>query len=401
MKYRVTLLVACLGMNFCGSAFAQEALPVLVPESAGSSPQDRGVRYHTHLRVLVAGDASASSTAQFNTPATIRSAYSLPSTGGSQAIALVDAYHDPTALGDFNAFAKQYSLPQQTTTNATASTNKVFQVVYANGSQPQSGGNYIASWNLEESLDIEWAHAIAPNAKIYLVEARTDSMSDLDYAVEVASALPGVKEVSMSWGGAEVAAEANWYDNIFTTSGVVYFAAGGDTSAEVGYPSTSPNVVSCGGTTINRSNTGAFLSETAWSDTGCGLSVYEKRPSFQNGISTIVGSKRGVNDISFLANPNSGVYVYDSTPLWGESGWWIVGGTSLATPCLAGVVNLAATSGTAFALSTASEQARIYGNLGKSSVFRDITSGTDGRFKCATGWDYITGVGSPLGLNGK
>jgi subtilase family serine protease len=353
------------------------------------------------LRVLVAGDASASSTAQFNTPATIRSAYSLPSTGGSQAIALVDAYHDPTALGDFNAFAKQYSLPQQTTTNATASTNKVFQVVYANGSQPQSGGNYIASWNLEESLDIEWAHAIAPTAKIYLVEADSDSNGDLFNAVKVASSLPGVKEISMSWGGSESPNEVGFYDAYFQTYGIVFLAAGGDSSDTVDYPSASPNVISCGGTSLNRTPTGALSSETGWSDTGCGASRYETRPTFQSAISQIVGSHRGVNDISFLANPNTGVYVCDSTPLWNETGWWILGGTSLSAPSLAGVLNLAASYGNGFAPNTASEQVRLYSNLGNAHAFRDITSGTDGKFKCASGWDFVTGVGSPVGLGGK
>jgi subtilase family serine protease len=242
---------------------------------------------------------------------------------------------------------------------------------------------------------------MAPNAKIYLVEAASDSTSDLFNAVKTAAALPGVKEVSMSWGGSESASEVSWLDAYFVSYGIVYLAAGGDTSDEVDYPSASPNVVSCGGTSLNRSATGAFISETGWSDTGCGLSAYEGRPAYQSSISTIVGPHRGVNDLSFDADPNTGVYVYDSTPLWGGAGWWILGGTSLATPCLAGVLNEAAASGNGFALTTASEQVRIYGNLGNARVFRDITSGTDGTDKCGVGWDLVTGVGSPVGLSGK
>jgi subtilase family serine protease len=376
-------------------------LPVLVPESAGKSTTEWGYRSHTHLRVLVAANASASNTAQFNTPATIRSAYALPATGGSGAIALVDAYHYPTALQDFNFFAKQYGLPQETSTNATATGNQKFQVVYATGAKPLSGGNYISSWNMEAALDIEWAHAIAPGAKIYLVEAASDSLSDLNYAVQIASRLTGVKEISMSWGGGEISSEVHLYDSIFTTNGVVYFAAGGDSSALVEYPSVSPNVVSCGGTTLNRSSTGALQSETAWADTGAGLSVYEPRPIFQNVISSIVGNHRGTNDVAFDANPNTGVYVYDTTPLWGETGWWILGGTSVASPCLAGVVNLAAASGNGFAANTPAEQARLYGNMNNTQEFRDVTSGTDGRLKSVAGWDFITGIGTPLGLGGK
>jgi len=407
MKYYVMLLAIWMGSSWSLPAWAQaeqpERLPVFIPESAGSSPRDRNIRSHNHLRVLAAGKAKAMSAtvAQFNTPATVLSAYNLPSTGGSGAIAIVDAYHYPTALADFNAFAKQYSLPQETSTIATSSGNKIFQVVYATGSQPASGGNFIASWNLEEALDTQWAHAIAPKAKIYVVEAASDSTSDLYYAVQVASSLAGVKEVSMSWGGSESSTELSSYDKYFSVYGIVYLAAGGDTSDEVEYPSASPDVISCGGTSLNRSSTGVFISETGWSDTGCGLSVYEPRPSYQNGISSIVGTHRGVNDMSFVADPNTGVYVYDSTPMLGEEGWWIVGGTSLATPSLAAVLNLAATAGSGFAVNTASEQTRIYSNLRNASDFRDIISGTDGKDKCAVGWDFVTGVGSPVGLSGK
>ncbi|HEV3271079.1 MAG TPA: S53 family peptidase [Candidatus Methylacidiphilales bacterium] len=402
MKFSLMLL-AVLAIGCLLPVAGQEAprhLTVLVPESAGSSPQDRGVRFHTRLRVLVVPNAASSTTSQFNTPATLRSIYNLPATGGSDAIAVVDAYHYPTALADFNAFAKYFGMAQETSTNATA-VNKTFQVVYARGYAPQSGGNYIASWNLEAALDIEWAHSMAPNAKIYLVEAASDSMNDLDYAVEVAASLTGVKEVSMSWGGSETSYEAMMYDPIFKASGVVYTASGGDSSDEMEYPAASPNVVSCGGTSVNRSATGIFLSETGWNDTGCGPSVYEPRPGYQNGVASVVGAKRGVSDLAFDSDPNTGVYVYDSTPLWGESGWWILGGTSVASPSLAGVFNLAATSGNGFAVNTAAEQARIYGSLGNAKAFRDITSGTDGKYTCKVGYDFITGVGTPNGLVGK
>jgi len=408
MKFYPMLVAAWMGVG-CSLPAVAGQFQVLVPESAGSSPQDRGVRSHTQLRVLVAPNSRSGGSnsqelalAQFNTPATLRSAYNLPATatGGSNAIALVDAYHYPTALADFNAFSSYFGLPQETSTVATAA-NSRFQVVYAPGSQPESGGNYIASWNMEAALDIEYAHAMAPGAKIYLVEAASDSNSDLDYAVQVAATLPGVKEVSMSWGGGESSYEAIYYDPVFTASGVVYLASSGDSSDEMEYPAASPNVVSCGGTSVNRNVNGAFLSETAWNETGCGPSAYEPRPSYQNGVASVVGTKRGVCDFSFDANPNTGVYVYDSTPLWGEAGWWILGGTSVASPSLAGVLNLAASSGNGFAANTAAEQARIYGSLGKANAFRDITSGTDGRYSCKVGYDFITGVGSPNGLVGK
>jgi kumamolisin len=405
MKFRLVLLAAWMGIGCSLPAVAGSEAPrhlqVLVPESAGVGAQDRGVRSHTRLRVLVVPDAAASTTSQFNTPATLRSIYHLPSTGGSGAIAIVDSYHFPTALADFNAFSKYFGMPQETSTVATASSNKTFQVVYAPGYVPQSGGNYIASWNLEAALDIEWAHAMAPTAKIYLVEAASDSTNDLDYAVRVAATLTGVKEISMSWGGGEASYEAMFFDPIFKAPGVVYLASGGDTSAQMEYPAASPNVVSCGGTSVNRTTTGVFTSETGWNDTGCGPSAFEPRPTFQNGVASVVGAKRGVSDLAFDADPNTGVYVFDSTVLWGESGWWILGGTSVSSPSLAGVFNLAASSGNGFAANTAQEEARIYANVGKTTAFRDITSGTDGTFTCRVGYDFITGVGTPNGLTGK
>jgi subtilase family serine protease len=167
------------------------------------------------------------------------------------------------------------------------------------------------------------------------------------------------------------------------------------------YPAASPNVVACGGTTINRSSGGAVVNETAWADAGCGPSAYEKRPAFQNAVASIVGAKRGVSDLSFVSDPSTGVYVYDNTPFEGEEGWYILGGTSVASPSLAGVVNLAASSGNGFAANSAEEETRIYGNLGNTAAFRDVTSGTDGIYHASVGYDFITGVGTPNGLVGK
>lgn len=374
---------------------------ILVPPASGTSLSDFGVRAHSNLRVLDVPDSDGARAAQFNSPATLRAVYHLPSTGGSGAIAIVDAYDFPTALNDFNAFSSYFSLPTETSATATSSVNKTFQVVYATGYRPQSGGSYISSWNLEAALDIEWAHAMAPNAKIYLVEAASDSTADLDAAVRVASRLAGVKEVSMSWGGNELPWESASLDQTFTTPGVVYLAASGDSTSQMEYPAASANVISCGGTSVNRNSSGAFVSETGWSQGGCGTSVYESRPAFQSRVATIVGTRRGVCDLAFDADPNTGVFVFDSTPLWGESGWWILGGTSLSSAALAGVINMAATATSGFASSTAQEADRIYASLGNANAFRDITSGTDGRYKCQAGWDFVTGVGTPNGLTGK
>jgi len=330
------------------------------------------------------------------TPAMLRSVYNLPSTGGSGIIAIVDAYDYPTALNDFNVFANNFGLPVETSTNVTASTNKVFQVVYASGSKPASNSN----WAMEEALDIQIAHAMAPNAKIILVEAASNSNSNLFSAVTKASQLVtangGKGEVSMSWGASEYFYEGLFYDGDFKTANVVYVASTGDKGGATEYPSTSPYVVAVGGTTINLNSDGSFSSETGWSGSGGGKSAYESRPSFQSGIQSIVGSARGVPDVSFDGDPASGAYIYDTTPYNNQTGWWIIGGTSLAAPSVAGVINLA---GSFYASSTV-ELNTIYGGLG-SANFRDILTGTAGSFSCTAGWDFVTGIGSPYGLIGK
>ncbi len=315
----------------------------------------------------------------------MHAAYNVPSIGGAGAIAVVDAYHFATSLNDFNVFAKMYNLPQETSTNATASSNTVFQVVYQGLTQPTPD----ASWGQEEALDIEWAHAMSRNAKIYLVEANSADIDDLFAAVQKASTLPGVREVSMSFGTSEYSQEAQ-SDSIFTTPGVVYFAAAGDEAGVSEYPSLSPNVVGVGGTTLNLTTADRVSSEIVWNGTGGGPSVYEPIPSYQSVIKSIVGNFRGSPDIALNADPNTGCAVYDSTSYQGFSGWLVFGGTSLATPCIAGIAN---TCGRRFANSTLELQF-IYGGLGRS--YRDIITGSSGSFNAKKGWDFCTGVGVPI-----
>jgi kumamolisin len=239
---------------------------------------------------------------------------------------------------------------------------------------------------------------MAPNAKIVLLEAASSSFKDLFAAVDAASnyiATHGGKgEISMSWGGSEFSSESS-SDSHFTTNGIVYFAASGDTGGTTIYPGASPRVVAAGGTTINRDPAGNFLSESGWSGSGGGPSKYELRPTYQNGI--VAGTQRGIPDFSFDADPNSGVSVYDSTSCQGQSGWLVFGGTSVASPSLAGIVNLAGN----FYTSSNAELTTIYSNYGNATDFRDILTGSAGSFSAGPGWDFVTGVGSDLGLSGK
>jgi kumamolisin len=366
---------------------------VTVPSSSVEHPGDLGRRAHTNHLIRWLPEATTGPAGL--TPNEARTAYNLPpytgAAAGSQIIAIVDAYDYPTARSDFNEFAETFGLPQE------VGDGSVFEVVYATGAQP----SYNTGWSQEAALDIEWAHAMAPTAKIVLVEAASSSFADLLDAVRVASSIPGVREVSMSWGGTEFRAETSW-DIAFTADGVVYVACSGDTGGKAIWPGTSPNAVSAGGTTLNFDSLGNFISETGWSGSGGGASKYELRPSYQDGIPTIAGKNRGVPDLSFDADPNTGVSVY-----W-QGSWLVFGGTSVSAPALAGVINLAAASGSGFAADSYSELTRIYANLadssaspGSTSDFRDIVSGKAGRYRCSPSWDFVTGVGSSWGLSGK
>jgi kumamolisin len=272
-----------------------------------------------------------------------------------------------------------------------------FSVVFASGAQPRKN----CGWGQEAALDIEWSHAMAPNARIVLVEAASNSFTNLFNAVDVATSQvtgfgTGKGEVSMSWGGSEFSSESG-DDSHFTNSTVVYTASSGDTGGANIYPSVSPDVVSAGGTTINRDRNGNFVSETGWSGSGGGPSKYESKPSYQNGIANTSATKRSAPDFSFDADPNSGVSVYDSTSCQGLSGWLVFGGTSVSAPSLAGIINSAAH----FYAGSFGELTTIYGNYANTSDFRDITSGTAGSFSAGPGYDFVTGVGSDQGLNGK
>jgi kumamolisin len=403
-----------------GQAAKSGAGALIIPQSSMAKGSDAGIRAHTNFLVfmprgLTPAEAPPFPGYAFETPASLACVYHLVTlvagcnpnkvtanaSGGSKSVAVVDAYDDPWAGPDLSYFSDQFGLPFSPSQ---------LTVVYASGVQPSVDDT--GDWELEESLDVEYAHAMAPKAHIYLVEAASNSLGDLLTAVSVGSsevlcgqsACPsggsGAGEVTMTWGTDEFSAETA-LDKYFLGKGVVYFAATGDSPGTI-WPSTSPNVVAAGGTTTARGpSSGNLLYEITWADGGGGVSAYEGRPTYQNGISYIVGSGRGVPDVSFDSNPNTGVWVWDSNyfeTLGG--GWFIVGGTSVATPSLAGIVNSAGH----FNASSAAELTSLYANRGNSADFRDITTGPCGPYSglnAFPGWDLCTGIGSNIGLGGK
>src|SRR5262249_40539532 len=172
-----------------------------------------------------------------------------------------------------------------------------------------------AGWITEIALDVEWAHAMAPEANILLVEAASNSLGDLLTAVDYARHASGVVAISMSWGTGEFLG-ASLVDGFVTTpvghEGVTFVASTGDSGAPSGYPAYSPNVVAVGGTTLTIDNAGNWLGEAAWSGSGGGISALESQPVWQNGIATQSSTQRTAPDVAYDANPSSGVTVYDS-----------------------------------------------------------------------------------------
>lgn len=314
------------------------------------------------------------------TPAKIRTVYNLPSTGGTGTIAIIDAYDGPTIENDLNVFSSQFNLPSCTTTNGCFEKHRM-----ANKIRADSG------WALEEALDTQWAHAIAPNAKILLVEAKSASGTDLLAAVDYARNRSDVIAISMSWGGSEFSTESSSDSHFISPYGASFFASSGDGGHAVSWPAVSKNVIGVGGTSLTFNTSGALLSETAWNGSGGGLSAYETQPSYQQtyGIPNANG-KRAVPDVSYDADPNSGFSVYDSTTTQGQRGWFQVGGTSAGAPQWAAIKAL----GNSVSLS------KLYNDAKLSGYLRDILSGTNGScaiFCTATAnYDYVTGLGSPL-----
>ena len=330
----------------------------------------------------------------YETPATLACIYGLtpytkgcPTTlttipgGGSKAIALVDWGDDPSTQTDLNTFSTQFGLPQTTITKICLPT-------------PPCPNNVGSGWDTETALDVEYAHAMAPLAQIILVEFTHDAIADgAETKAGTTVAAAGGGEVSISWNycfnqctTAEDPSETQ-FDRYFTTPGVVYFASAGDSGWGAAYPSSSPNVISAGGTSIPRDANGNFLGENCWWGSGGGISQVEPRPSYQNSIQGIVGGYRGTPDLAADADPFSGVAVM------ANGAWYIVGGTSLSSPLLAGIVNASNT----FRTSTQTELTQVYGEYAGAGTyltyFNDVTVGSNG-YTATVGWDQCTGIGS-------
>jgi subtilase family serine protease len=328
-------------------------------------------------------------------PSDLQSAYALPSStaGAGQTVAIVDAYDDSTAEADLGTYRSTYGLPACTTANGC------FKKVNQSGVQ----GSYPAnnqSWAVEISLDLDMVSAACPNCHILLVEASSNSNANL-YAAEDTAARLGATEISNSYGGSEASTETT-DDAHFNHPGVAITVSSGDSGFGVEYPAASRYVTAVGGTTLSRASTARGWSESAWSGSGSGCSAYEPKPTWQTDTGC---ARRTVADVSAVADPNTGVNVYDSNctglnKLVGNcfAGWGVVGGTSASSPIVASVYALA---GNAASLT--------YGSYPYShtSALNDVTSGSNGSgcspaYLCTAGpgYDGPTGLGTPAGAAG-
>lgn len=317
-------------------------------------------------------------------PDQIKAAYDWPparTAGAGETIAIVDAHDDPSAEADLAAFDAQFGLPSCTTDNGCFT-----KVDSAGGTKYPS---FDSNWAFEISIDIQWAHAVAPGAKILLVEAQSQSIDHLLAAEDYAKA--HAQYVSNSWIGNEFSTEAK--DDVhFMQPGVSFFAGSGDYVADsipTGYPAVSPDVVAVGGTQLNYDTSGALLSETGWSDGGGGCSAYETAVAAQSSFPYYpqVGCEgsRATPDLAADASCASPVSIYDSNPFGGQAGnWFAACGTSVATPLIA------ARSADAGILVDAS---LIYSD---AITYRQIREGGNGN-PCLPGYNLCAGLGSWVG----
>ena len=334
------------------------------------------------------------------TPAQIRHAYgfdkiafnngTVPGDGTGTTIAIIDAYDHPNIASDLHQFSVAFGLPDAPT----------FTKVNQSGGTSYPATNSL--WATEIAIDVEWAHAIAPKANILLVEASSNSWSNLNAAVDYARHVPGVVAISMSYGDVEWSGETS-YNSLYTTpsghGGVTFLASTGDSGAPAQYPAIAPTVVGVGGTAL-FSSTVDYGNESGWPGSGGGISPYVSQPGYQNGMVTQSTTKRTNPDVAYDSFPGTGFPVYDTfnNPVTAPWGQW--GGTSIAAPQWAGLIAIAnqgrALAGKA-ALDGATQTLPLLYSM-PSTSYHDITSGTstgNPYYSAGPGYDLVTGRGSP------
>ena len=350
----------------------------------------------TRGRYLEAPQTTTTTGTPYVSPSQMQSIYGLSLVEYTTTIAIVDAYDSPNAESDLNFFSNNYGLPPCTTANGC------FTKVDQDGKKVYPIRN--SEWEQEINLDTQWVHAMAPSSNILLVEAKSESNTDLFAAVSYAKLHASV--VAMSWGGPEMCGQGQYDTTVFYQAGVTFVAASGDKGDTISYPASSPNVIAVGGTSFAVNSQGYIILpvvETAWNDadggSGGGCSLYTPQPAFQRGWLPSSCTTRGTPDVALDGDPASGVQVYISR----QGGWFILGGTSLSAQLFAAIVADVNGYRTSTYFKTASPTLymllpQLYSLAGRSyaTYFKDITGG-GGPLSAGPGWDFVTGLGSPIG----
>jgi len=399
MTFRARTFVGIAGLAALAACSTDSALPTgASPSASVSSQESTGMamrflhakvcpsaamgeaRCHSLVRVDNTGAPLAAAGPRGYGPADLASAYKLTAGGAGQTIAIVDAYDDPNAESDLAVYRSQFGLSACTTANGC------FRKVDQSGGTTYPRANQ--GWAEEISLDLDMASAICPACKILLVEATTNSFSNLAAGVDRA-ALMGATVISNSYGGSEYSSEVSDQSH-FNHPGIAITVSSGDNGFGTEFPAASQYVTAVGGTTLTKDGSSRGFTETVWSGAGSGCSAYIAKPSWQTDAGC---ARRTVADVSAVADPNTGVAVYDTYRLH-PGGWLVFGGTSVAAPIIASMYALAGNG--------SSVNYGSYSYSHRTSLF-DVTSGSNGScggsYLCTgvAGFDGPTGNGTPNG----
>ncbi|WP_372337601.1 peptidase S8 [Streptomyces sp. MK5] len=383
-------LAAPLGQAAPSTSTTSTAHGVSVAHSC-AAPTQKNVMACNALKVVAGTPRSAHAESDLTAaaapsgygPASLQAAYNLPSAGGGsgQTVAIVDAYDDPNAEADLAVYRSQYGLPACTTANGC------FSKVDQNGGTKYPRGD--SGWAEEISLDLDMVSAACPNCKILLVEASSATMTNLGTAVNTAVRL-GAKFVSNSYGGGESSSDPTFDTQYFDHPGVAITVSSGDNGYGVEYPAASRYVTAVGGTSLRTASNSRGWTDTVWSGAGSGCSAYDAKPAWQTDSGC---ARRTVADVSAVADPNTGVAVYDSYRQ--ATGWMVFGGTSASAPLIAATYALAGSP------SSGSYPASF--PYAHTSALYDVTSGSNGScsgsYLCTgtSGYDGPSGLGVPNG----
>lgn len=349
--------------------------------------QNSGATDHTAGAL---GDNGAYSPKYLQSAYNVLSLESQGNNGNGQIIGVVDAYSNPNLLANLNYYRNYFGLaPCHSGTVSSATSGCVVQQVNENGGATLPAGS--ASWGMEQAIDVDMVSAICPNCQLLIVDANSAQIPDLGTAVNTAVKM-GAVAVTNSYGTTEYPSEVSDANLYYNHPGVAIVVAAGDTGYGVQFPAAAPSVIAVGGTTlVQRTDNGTRSgTETAWSGTASGCSAYEPKPSWQHDTGC---KNRSVADVAAVADPNTGVWIYDT---FGQPGLMIAGGTSVAAPIVGSLYALANTSLPA----TSQPASFLYQNANSLVPVTSGSDGTCGSYLCNAsmsvgGYNGPTGMGTP------